>query len=616
MGGRGLGMLLTLYRDANDTAGLFATLIMLDAQLRWMNANGGLEWCAARSDASAAALYGWVEAREWATPFVADPAKRSAVVGTVDLDDEIAAADVNAALRANGIVDTDSYRKLGRNQLRIGMFPAIDPADAKDHDDAVCAEPDTDEQNPGGHIVTVAIADVAAYVTAGSALDREALKRGNSVYFPEHVIPMLPELISNGLASLQPGKVRYTKSVYIEFTAEGVRTHVEAQPAAIKSSKRLTYEQVDRYLADPAAWTRKLGKAVHALLGRMHELAMILRRRRFDHGALDMNMPEVEIDLDKHGQVIGAHKAENTVSHQIIEEFMLAANEAVAEHLHGQDLNFLRRVHEPPDPRKLQALTEFVRELGIDCESLQNRFEIKRVVEAVKGEPREHAVHYAVLRSMQKAVYGPQEEGHFALHSKHYCHFTSPIRRYPDLVIHRMLDSLLCGTRPPDDFDDLAVQGEHCSEREQRAEAAERELIKVKLLTFLSHRIGESLEAVITGVEQFGLFAQGIELPAEGMIRIEALADDFYRYDRQTHSLTGYRHGQSYRLGDLVQVEIAHVDVDRRELDFRLVRRLDHPSGRKTLTAPRPARPKARVQKKTELKRQAAQRTAKRRRGG
>ena len=171
-----------------------------------------------------------------------------------------------------------------------------------------------------------------------------------------------------------------------------------------------------------------------ALLGRMHELAMILRRRRLEGGAIELTLPEIKIDLDKKGHVSGAHVVENTVSHQIIEEFMLAANEAVAEHLHDQDLNFLRRVHEPPDPRKLHALTEFVRELGIECESLQSRFEIKRVVELVKGEPREHAVHYAVLRSMQKAVYGPQEEGHYALHSKHYCHFTSPIRRYPDLV--------------------------------------------------------------------------------------------------------------------------------------------------------------------------------------
>ena len=236
------------------------------------------------------------------------------------------------------------------------------------------------------------------------------------------------------------------------------------------------------------------------------------------------------------------------------------------------------------------------------------------MVELVKGEPREQAVHYAVLRSMQKAVYAPQEEGHYALHSKHYCHFTSPIRRYPDLVVHRMLDALARGTRPPDDFDYLAVLGQHCSEREQRAAAAERELIKVKLLTFLSTRIGEPMEAVITGVEEFGLFAQGIELPAEGMIRIDALGDDFYRYDKQTHSLTGYRHGHSYRLGDLVQVEIAHVDIARRELDFRLVRRLDHPSGRKNLTAPRPRPKKGGAKKKVDLKRQATKRTAKRRR--
>jgi len=499
-----------------------------------------------------------------------------------------------------------------RLDLTAETIVTIDPKDARDFDDAISLQ----RLDNGHWRLGVHIADVAHFVPAGSPLDVEARDRGTSVYLPDRVLPMLPELICNGLASLQPDKVRYAKTAFIELTEDGARVAAEFHNSAIRSKRRFTYEEVDEFLADPTRWKSKLTTGVFAMLGRMHELAMILRRRRLAGGAIELTLPEIKIDLDKKGRVSGAHVVPNTVSHQVIEEFMLAANEAVAEHLHGQDLNFLRRVHEPPDPRKLQALTEFVRELGIDCESLQNRFEIKRVVEAVKGEPREHAVHYAVLRSMQKAVYGPQEEGHFALHSKHYCHFTSPIRRYPDLVIHRMLDSLLCGTRPPDDFDDLAVQGEHCSEREQRAEAAERELIKVKLLTFLSHRIGESLEAVITGVEQFGLFAQGIELPAEGMIRIEALADDFYRYDRQTHSLTGYRHGQSYRLGDLVQVEIAHVDVDRRELDFRLVRRLDHPSGRKTLTAPRPARPKARVQKKTELKRQAAQRTAKRRRGG
>jgi len=496
-----------------------------------------------------------------------------------------------------------------RLDLTEETIVTIDPKDARDFDDAISLQ-----QLDNGHWrLGVHIADVAHFVPAGSPLDLDARERGTSVYLPDRVLPMLPELICNGLASLQPDKVRYAKSVFIEFTADGARVAADFHNSAIRSKRRFSYEEVDEYLADPHRWQSKLTTGVFALLGRMHELAMILRRRRLEGGAIELTLPEIKIDLDQKGRVSGAHVVQHTVSHQIIEEFMLAANEAVAQHLNDRDLNFLRRVHEPPDPRKLHALTEFVRELGIDCESLQNRFEIKRVVELVRGEPREQAVHYAVLRSMQKAVYAPHEEGHYALHSKHYCHFTSPIRRYPDLVIHRMLDALTRGTRPPDDFDYLAVLGQHCSEREQRAEAAERELNKVKLLTFLSHRIGEPMEAVITGVEEFGLFAQGIELPAEGMIRIDALADDFYRYDRQTHSLTGYRHGHSYRLGDLVQVEIAHVDIGRRELDFRLVRRLDHPSGRKTLTAPKP-RPKGRVKKKADLKRQATKRAGKRRR--
>jgi ribonuclease R len=224
-------------------------------------------------------------------------------------------------------------------------------------------------------------------------------------------------------------------------------------------------------------------------------------------------------------------------------------------------------------------------------------------VEAVAGRPEQYAIHYAVLRSMQKAVYGPQDEGHYALNSRHYCHFTSPIRRYPDLVIHRMFDSLARGHRPVDDFEHLALLGEHCSDREQRAEAAERELIKVKLLLFLSTRLGEQMEAVVTGIEEYGLFAQGIELPAEGLLRVDALADDYYRFDRTTHTLTGYRRGHSYRLGDVLLVEIAHVDVDRRQLDFRLVRRLSQASGRPTLTPPASARkPKGRgrSQKKPE----------------
>ena len=239
-------------------------------------------------------------------------------------------------------------------------------------------------------------------------------------------------------------------------------------------------------------------------------------------------------------------------------------------------LNFLRRVHEPPELRKLQALTTFVRELGIECDSLESRFEVKRVIAQVAGQPEEHAVNYAVLRSMQKAVYAPSDEGHFALAKEHYCHFTSPIRRYPDLTVHRMIEALARGKKPVDDLDRMIVLGDHCSDREQRAEAAERELTKVKLLMYLSKRIGETMDAVITGVEDFGLFAQGIELPAEGLVHVDTLDDDFYRYDSASHSLAGHRSGNRFRLGDRIRVQVAHVDIDRRELDFRIVKFLGH----------------------------------------
>jgi ribonuclease R len=287
-------------------------------------------------------------------------------------------------------------------------------------------------------------------------------------------------------------------------------------------------------------------------------------------------MGETEIDLDRDGKVVGAHVRQNTESHQIIEEFMLAANEAVAELLNDREIFFLRRIHAPPDPRKLRDLTEFIRDLDLTTGSLEDRFEIQRLLDAVKGEPYERAVNYAILRSMQKAVYGPEEEGHYALASEHYCHFTSPIRRYPDLTVHRLIDALIAGRPPVSEFDQLVVLGEHCSQREQRAEAAERELIKVKLLDYLAHHIGEEMDAVITGVQDFGLFAQGLKIPAEGLIHVSSLTDDYYHYDSTTHTLSGGREGNQYRLGDLVRVEVAHVDVDRRELDFRLVTLIKH----------------------------------------
>jgi ribonuclease R len=475
----------------------------------------------------------------------------------------------------------------GRHDLTGLTIVTIDPVDARDFDDAISLE-----RLVNGHwMLGVHIADVSHFVQPKTPLDREAHERATSVYLPDRVIPMLPEIISNNLASLQPHKVRYALSAMMEFTAEGVRVATDVFKSAIKSCRRFTYEEVDEYLAAKAMTpaqrkvaigTRKNNKAtvfrdltpeVDALLTRMHELAMMFRARRFQRGALELSMPEMKIDLDDDGRVTGAHLEKNTESHQIIEEFMLTANEAVAQKLEDAGLFFLRRVHGSPDPRKMRSLTEFVGELGYKVENLENRFELQKLLDSVKGDPREHAVNYAVLRSMQRAIYSPEEEGHYALASDCYCHFTSPIRRYPDLTVHRLIDTINRGKKPEQRMDETLVLGDHCSEREQRATNAERELKKMKLLMYLSDKIGMELDGVITGVENFGMFITGLEIPAEGFVHISALTDDYYRYDRAGHVIAGFRSGNSYRLGDTVRVAVATVNVDTREMDYRLIGR-------------------------------------------
>ena len=453
----------------------------------------------------------------------------------------------------------------GRRDLTDRVIVTIDPVDARDFDDAISLERiDRDHWLLGVHI-----ADVSHFVEEGSPLDQEARARGTSVYLPDRVIPMLPEIVSNNLASLQPDRVRYARTCWIEFSPDGVPVHAEEERSAIKSRRRFTYEEVDVFLADADTTAVTMTDDVRSLLGRMRDLARTLRRRRMARGSLELAMPEVKIDLDRDGRVRGAHVVENTESHQIIEEFMLAANEAVAGMLAGAGAGFLRRVHPAPDLRKLRQLTEFVSELGFEVDTLESRFELQRLLDMARGRPEEHAVHYAVLRSLSRAVYGPQEDGHYALASDCYCHYTSPIRRYPDLTVHRALDLLARGRRAA--AEGLPRLGEECSLLERRAEAAERELVKLKLLIFLSSRTGEEMNAVVTGVEPFGLFVQGLELPAEGLVSLESLPDDSYRFERTSHTLIGRRAGNSFRLGDRVRVTVFRVDLDRRTLDFRLV---------------------------------------------
>ncbi len=449
----------------------------------------------------------------------------------------------------------------------------IDPEDARDFDDAISLE----RLPEGGWRLGVHIADVSHFVRPGSPLDREARDRATSIYLPDRVIPMLPELISNGLASLQPGKLRLTVSAYIEFTAEGIKTDVALKRSAIRSDKRLTYEQVDAFLDDPAAGKRRLGKAVGDLMLKMRELAALLRGRRIRRGALELVMPEVKVDLDRRGQVVGAHVVPYTESHQMIEEFMLAANEAVAETLYARGWPFLRRIHRPPSVRKLRLLQEFLEGLGHATDQLDDRFSLQRILKYFTGTPQQYAVHYAVLRTLQRAVYSPKEEGHFALASDCYCHFTSPIRRYPDLTVHRLVHALLLNENPRINPVELVELGEHCSAREERAELAERELVRLKLLAYLGERIGLEMDGVVTGVESYGLFVQGVALPAEGLVHIDSMTDDYYRFDRATHSLNGHRVGRQFRLGDLVKVAVARVDMERRQLDLRLLEHLGHP---------------------------------------
>jgi len=456
-----------------------------------------------------------------------------------------------------------------RRDLTELLTITIDPFDARDFDDAVSLE-----RREGRWTLWVHIADVSTFVVENSPLDEEAQKRATSVYLPDRVVPMIPEIISNHLASLQPDRVRLTKTVEIEMQDDGVITSVEVYNSTIRSNMRLNYEQVDEFIAAPDGKRTAWGDAVCDLLARMHRLAMEMRKRRFNRGSLTMDVAEVKIDLDKSGKVKGAHLVKYTESHQIIEEFMLAANQAVATWLDDQQLNFLHRIHPAPERRKLRQLEQFARDLGLPITAVESRFDIQRILDLVAGTTLEDAVNFAVLRSMNKAVYGPHREGHYALDMEHYCHFTSPIRRYPDLTVHRLVQRIIDGKKTPDDpFPTLLALGFHCSDQERNAASAERDLILLKLLHFMKKQIGQTMEAVVSRVFADGIHARCLTLPVDGFIPVTSLPPDKYRYERRGQMIVGFKEGNQFRLGDRLTVKIARVDMQERQLWMDFVKK-------------------------------------------
>jgi len=495
----------------------------------------------------------------------------------------------------------------GRTDFTNDLVITIDPPDAKDFDDAVSVTIDPKTKH---WILSVHIADVAAFVKQGGALDAEARKRATSIYLPQRVIPMFPEIISNGLASLQEGKVRYVKTVRMEFTQNVQKGHVEFANGAIRNRKRFTYDEVQTIVNDlggdpandlasgrrePTVLPTVTEQSAHAdrspeivaMIRRMRDLALLLRKKRLKRGALELSMPEAVLEYDADGRVSGAHFAENNLSHQIVEEFMLAANEAVAEHFNRYEVPFLRRVHPAPNEEKLEAFAQFADLLGHHIKRPQDRFELQAVLNKTADKPERAAVHFALLRSLKQASYSPIQDEHYALASQHYCHFTSPIRRYPDLQVHRLLDRWIREGTASANVGELTALGDHCSKMERRAETAERELVKLKILTYLSDKLGEQLDAVITGVADYGFFAQAEKFPAEGLVHISSLVDDYYWFDEISHTLEGKRTKRRFRLGDRVRVEVSRVDVTRRMLDLRLAG--ETPPARATLPAPPPA---------------------------
>lgn len=457
----------------------------------------------------------------------------------------------------------------GRLDLRDKLTITIDGDDARDFDDAVSL----DILENKNYLLGVHIADVTHYVTENSAFDNEAFKRGTSIYLPDRVIPMLPERLSNGICSLNPHEDRLTLTVFMEITPDGVIKSHELKKSVIHSRERMTYNNVARLLDNPSDELLSKYSYLMPMLKGMETLAMVLRKRRFERGSIDFDFPESEIIVDDYGIPQEIVPEVREVSHKIIEEFMLAANETIAEYAFWSEIPFVFRVHEPPTTESMRDFQHFISAFGL---GLKERFSddepihpkaLQQVLSAASGLEEAHMISTYTLRSLMKAEYKAENLGHFGLAAKYYCHFTSPIRRYPDLAIHRILKDFIDG-KSVDRYTKFAqVASKHSSEQERKAQNIERDVCDLMKAYYMSQYIGYVFEAKISSITDFGIFAE-LENTVEGLIRIENLKDDFYIYDSEKRTLTGRHNNRTYKIGDSIDIAVARCDLLSRQIDF------------------------------------------------
>ncbi|MCD8180584.1 MAG: ribonuclease R, partial [Firmicutes bacterium] len=463
----------------------------------------------------------------------------------------------------------------GREDLRDMLIFTIDGDDARDFDDAVSL---TLTEN-GNYYLGVHIADVSEYVTDGSALENEAYERGTSVYLADRVIPMLPERLSNGICSLNPKEDRLTLSVFMEITGDGNVVNHRLCKSVICSKERMTYNNVNAILEDNDAKLSEKYNYMLPTLKLMEGLAQILRSKREKRGAIQFDFPESKITVDENGEPTDISREERGVSNRMIEEFMIAANETVAEYAFWSEIPFIYRNHEAPSLEKIIAFNEFITSFGLSLRGKIDRDNpihpktLQGILDAVKDTPEERIISSTMLQFLMKAKYSEENLGHFGLAAKYYCHFTSPIRRYPDLAVHRLLkdfiDGQLTENRIPYLKDYVAAAGRRSSECEVNAEHTEREVDDLMKTAYMSGFVGQSFEGIVANVTNFGMFVE-LENSVEGLVRVENMTDDYYEYDERGNTLIGRRKKKAYTTGDAVRVIIARADIALRQIDFVL----------------------------------------------